>query len=222
MRLRCPSSFAASALALGSLVLFAAQAASAVGIMRITEWMYNGDEFVEFTNVGDASIDLTGWSFDDNSRAAGSVSLSAFGSVAAGQSVILSESAAAAFRTNWGLTASVSVIGGNTNNLGRADEINLYDAGGALIDRLTYDDQTIGGPRTLNVSGNILRANLGANAANLAALSFVGDAFGTRTSGSGGFLANPGSYPVPEPDAIALAAFAVTTLAIARRGRRSA
>lgn len=36
-------------------VLAAAQSASAVGIIRITEWMYNGDEFVELTNVGDAS-----------------------------------------------------------------------------------------------------------------------------------------------------------------------
>lgn len=35
-----------------------------------------------------------------------------------------------------------------TNNLGRADEINLYDGAGQLVGRLTYDDQTIGGPRT--------------------------------------------------------------------------
>jgi predicted extracellular nuclease len=142
-------------------VLGPAQTAGAVGIIRITEWMYNGDEFVELTNVGDASVDFTGWSFDDNSRTAGSFSLAGLGNVAAGQSVILSEVAAATFRANWSLALSVSVVGGNTHNLGRADEINIYDDADQLVDRLTYDDQTIGGPRTLDVSGNIAFANLG-------------------------------------------------------------
>lgn len=186
----------------------------------------NGGEFIEFTNVGDAAINLSGWSFDDNSRAPGSVSLSAFGSVAVGQSVILSESAAALFRTAWGLASTVSVIGGNTNNLGRADEINVYDGSGTLIDRLTYDDATIGGPRTQNVSGNILIANLGGNLANLALASFIGDVFGSATSTDVpvAFLANPGHYlSVPEPDAIALLAFgAVALLTAGRRGRQAA
>ena len=213
------------ALAVALQLLLGAQAASAVGIMRITEWMYNGDEFIEFTNVGDASIDLTGWSFDDDSRAAGTVSLSAFGVVAAGQSVILAESTATAFRTAWGLAASVSVIGGNGTNLGRGDEINLYDASNGLVDRLTYNDQAAGGgPRTLNVSGNILAANLGANAASLVVLSSLGDAFGSVTS-SATFLGNPGSYPavVPEPAAFSLLGLSgAALLAARRRGRHSA
>ena len=67
--------------------------------IRITEWMYQGgntidgvgtaDEFIEFTNVGLSPIDMTGWSFDDSSRAPGSQSLSAFGTVGPGESVIL-------------------------------------------------------------------------------------------------------------------------------------
>jgi hypothetical protein len=208
-----------SALALAAASLIA-EAASAVGILRITEWMYNGDEFIEFTNVGDEALDLTGWSFDDNSRLPGTVSLSAFGVVAAGESVILSEADAATFRTQWGLASSVDVIGGNTTNLGRADEINLYDASATLIDRLTYDDQTIGGLRTLNLSGNIARANLGANAAALAVASVVGDEFGTVASLSG-FLANPGRYPVPEPAAALLLGAAGVGLRMRRDTRRA-
>ena len=44
-----------------------------VGVMRITEFMYSGTngEFVEFTNVGNAALDLSGWSFDDDSRTPG-------------------------------------------------------------------------------------------------------------------------------------------------------
>ena len=59
--------------------------------MRITEWSYQGanGEFVEFTNVGATPIDMTGWSFDDDSRTPGSQSLSTFGTVNPGVSVVL-------------------------------------------------------------------------------------------------------------------------------------
>src|SRR5262245_2131117 len=116
------------------LVLTAASLANAAG-MRITEWMYNDTpEFVEFTNTGTIPIDMTGWSFDDNSRAPGSQDLSAFGIVASHESVVFCEGTAAAFRTEWGLPASVKVVGGNTNNLARSDEVNLYDNTLSLVD----------------------------------------------------------------------------------------
>ena len=97
MQLRSISSFAC-AFGLALAIFGSAGVATAAGVMRITEWMYNGDEFIEFTNVGDASIDLKGWSFDDDSRLAGTVSLSAFGLVDVGESVILSEFDAVTFR----------------------------------------------------------------------------------------------------------------------------
>ncbi len=92
--------------------------------MYITEWAYQGSggEFMEFTNTGSTPVDMTGWSYDDNTQLPGSVSLSAFGIVAPGESVILADLTAAAFRTEWGLPASVKVIGENTQNLGRADD----------------------------------------------------------------------------------------------------
>ncbi len=186
--------------------------------MLITEWMYNGSgtgsigEFVEFTNFGPTAIDMTGWSFDDDSRTPGSQSLSAFGTIASGESVILTDSTAAAFRTSWGLSASVKVIGGNTNNLGRADEINLYNNLGALIDRLTYNDQATSGntkgPRTAGVSGEALNASvLGTNNASQWTLSTVGDKEGSFTS-SLGEIGSPGKTSfvsaVPEPQSYAL------------------
>lgn len=188
--------------------------------MRITEWMYNGTdgEFIEFTNVGGSAIDMTGWSFDDNSRTAGSFSLSGFGMVAAGNSVILCEPTAATFIASWGLSG-VSVIGENTNNLGRTDEINLYNAGNGLVDRLTYDDTTGLGPRTNNVSGNIPLAALGTNNANAVVLSTLGDGFGSH-AGTTGNVANPGVYaPVPEPATIA--ALGLGVAAMIRRRRKA-
>src|SRR5262245_14731740 len=104
--------------------------------VRITEWMYQGGhtgaesseygEFIEFTNMSDAAIDMTNWSFDDDSRAPGTVNFgSVFGVVQSGQSVILTDMTASAFRSIWNLDSSVKVYGNNGANLGRADEISL-------------------------------------------------------------------------------------------------
>ncbi len=190
-------------------MLVVAMTNSSQGAMRITEWMYSGSdgEYIEFTNTGAAPIDLTGWSFDDDSQVPGTTSLSAFGILAPGESAILTESVEAAFRASWSLAPTVKVIGSNTNNLGRNDEINLFDSSSALVDRLTYGDQNIPGTiRTQNKSGNpITLAALGANDVAQWQLAFVGDAYGTYASTLGD-LGNPGigNYVVPEPSTVAL------------------
>lgn len=203
------------------LAWFAALAVStsAFGQMRITEWMYSGNdlEFIEFTNVGGSAVDMNGWSYDDDSRTAFTVDLSAYGTIAPGESVILAENTAANFRLVWGLDDAVKVIGELSANLGRNDEINLFDAGGNLADRLTYGDQTIAGSiRTQNASGNTAPENYGANDALAWVLAADGDAFGSWTS-MGGDIGNPGQAPVPEP--AALVALAVGTIAFVRKRR---
>jgi predicted extracellular nuclease len=189
-----------------------AQAASPSGV-KITEWMYNPvgspGEYVEFTNFGPTAIDFTGWSFDDDTRTPGSENLSAFGVVASGQSVIFTEATASAFRTAWGLDASVKVVGGNLDNLGRADEINLYDNSNTLVDRLTFaDNGTAGGPRTQGDSGEPGSvAAIGANNAKLWVLANVGDAEGAYKS-IGNDIGSPGktsfAVAVPEPGSYAM------------------
>ncbi|HEU4663859.1 MAG TPA: lamin tail domain-containing protein [Dokdonella sp.] len=176
--------------------LLSLAAAPAVAQMRITEYMYSGSngEFVEFTNVGATPVDMTGWSFDDSSEVAGSQDLSAYGVVQPGQSVILADAGvtAAAFRAAWSLCDAVKVIGGNTNNLGRDDEINLYDAGHALVDRLAYgDDTALGGPRANGASAWPSASALGANVIADWTLSTVGDAEGSVAS-SGADIGSPG------------------------------
>jgi hypothetical protein len=188
----------------------------------ITEWMYNGDEFIEFTNMGSSTVDFTGWSFDDDSRTAGTVDLSAFGIVASGESVILSEAAAATFRTAWGLAASVKIIGRNGTNLGRNDEINLYDSADTLVDRLTYGDQNIAGTiRTQDISGrpNTLSA-LGTNDVSQWVLSSNGDIAGSYGS-TGGFIGNPGIAPVPEAETYALMLAGLGLVGFMARRRKS-
>jgi len=204
--------------------------------MQITEYMYNGlgtgsiGEFVEFTNLSGSAIDMTGWSFDDNTRTAGSQSLSAFGSVAAGESVILTDDTAANFRTRWNLAGTVKVIGGNINNLGRVDEINLYNSSSAPVDRMTYDDQTLGGTRTSGVSATVLFANLGLNLTASTVGAAVADSYGSIKNTTGaGEIANPGFYysangtsPVPVPAAAWLMVSGLGALGAMARRRRQA
>ncbi|MEA5512648.1 choice-of-anchor I family protein [Nodularia sp. UHCC 0506] len=167
--------------------------------IQITEFMYSGinGEFIEFTNLGTSAVDLTGWSFDDNSRTPGTVDLSAFGTVQPGESVILTEASEVTFRTAWGLANSVKIIGGLTTNLGRSDEINLFNNNNQLIDRLTYGDQNFTNTiRTQNASGWTVVDNLTGTEINSEwLLSAVGDAQNSFTSADGD-IGNPGVYNI--------------------------
>ena len=195
--------------------------------IRISEWMYNGlgsgsiGEFVELTNFGLSSVDLTGWSFDDSSRTPGSQSLTGLGSILPGQSAIFTDMTASDFRTNWGLSPSIPVLGGNTNNLGRADEINVYDASNALVDRLTYDDQTMTGTPCTNGTSGLPKtlAATGMNDATLWKFAAFGDGRGSKQSAAGE-IANPGFFTaVPESSCLVLLAIGMSGAA-AHRSRR--
>jgi hypothetical protein len=168
--------------------------------LRITEWMYQGTsgEFVEFTNLSSAPIDLTGWSFDDDHGVPGAFDLSAFGVVQPGESVVVTENTAAAFRAAWGLGPEVKIIGqlgvSTGNNLGRNDRINLYNAAGELVDQLTYGDQTYPGTiRAQNASGQTCREAIGQDNLQAWVLSVVGDAYGSFAATTGE-IGTPGSF----------------------------
>lgn len=197
-------------------------AASAQATLRITEYQYNfpgeiGFEWIEFTNLGTNPQDMTGWSYDDDSRTPGVFDLGPAGVINPGESFIITEQDAAAFIDAWGLVG-VTVLGNYSNNLGRNDEINLFN-GSTLIDRLTYSDQgafPLGGPRTHEHSANVPPWALGTNVHADWVLSGFGDSFGSYLSDVNSF-GNPGIY-VPEPSALLL--IAAGALALVTRARR--
>ena len=168
--------------------------------LRITEWMYSGlgGEFIEFTNLSGSPIDLAGWSMDDSNAVPGAFGLGAGGTLAAGESLVVTEAVAATFRAAWNLPSGSKVIGelgvASGNNLGRSDQIHLYDAAGTLADRLYYGDQTYPGTiRTQNISGWAPCAALGLNAVASWQLSAVGDAQGSVASNAGD-VGSPGTH----------------------------
>lgn len=213
------STVAAAAIGCSAIV-----AGSAQGAMRITEWMYNGVEYVEFTNVGATPIDMTGWSYDDSARIAGTFSLSDYGVVQGGESVILTEESVEYFRELWNLDESIKVIGNLGlddvgNNLGRNDEINLFDANGDLVDRLTYGDGDFPGSiRTQGpASGITVPEFYGTNDVTHWFFSEEGDAYGSFQSVDGSYIGSPGYADVPEPAALSL--LGVGSLLTLRRRR---
>lgn len=163
--------------------------------VRVTEWMYKGNfaEFVELTNLGAAPVDLAGWSLDDDSATPGTVDLSPLGILAPGESAVVTEAIGALFETEWSL-AGVKVLTQSLASLGRNDQINVYDAGGALHDRLTYGDEDHpGSPRTDAVSAYACDETVGADYVWGWTSSALGDAQGSSLSLSGD-VGSPGKH----------------------------
>lgn len=223
-----------ASLAGASAVVLALASGAASAQVRITEWMYSpvvsAGEFVELTNMGGAAVDFAGYSYDDDSRLPGVFSLAGFGLVQVGESVVFTQIAAADFRLAWGLPASVKVLGGVTNNLGRNDEINIF-SGNALVDRLTYGDQNFPGSiRTQGTSGRPGSAGaIGANIPALWVFAVVGDAEqSVRTNSGLGDIGSPGftsfapsTTVVPVPGAALLMAGGLALIGFAARRRNA-
>lgn len=185
------------AMAFSVMVLFAA-AISAQATMEITEWMYKGEggEFIEFTNVGGSPIDMTGWSYDDDSAIPGVFDLSGFGTVQPGESVVITEIDAVVFADAWYLDPSVKVLGGYTNNIGNGDAIFLFDDTDAVVDELTYIKDV--SPKTDGQSCSVPPADYALTVApDTWELAYDGDVFGSYESADGDW-GNPG-IAIPEP-----------------------
>lgn len=112
-----------------------------------------GRDWFELTNTGSAAVDITGWTFDDNSNSfAASVALTDVTSIAAGQSVVFMEFGGTDtppiaynnFKTAWfgsNVPAGFTIGGYTGSGIGLGsggDAVNIFDAGGALITNVTF------------------------------------------------------------------------------------
>src|SRR5262245_52556260 len=95
--------FALAATSFASLAPASPAAAAGPGQIVITEWMYNptlsppaASEFVEVTNIGAEPVDMSTYTFDDDSRLTGAAafSLAPLGTLAPGESGLIIETTA--------------------------------------------------------------------------------------------------------------------------------
>lgn len=122
-------------------VLSAATALSANAQLLITEIQSDGlSDFWELTNTGAAPINLGNWKWIDSARNpadSDTVTIASGTSIAPGESIIFTATAATTFRSQWGLSSSVQVIVGGPG-FGKEDGVALYNASGVEQFYFTY------------------------------------------------------------------------------------
>jgi len=168
--------------------------------VKVTEYLYSGNdgEYFELTNTGATPVDLTGWSMDDQSGVPGTFDLSPVGVLDPGESAVVCQGLPADFEVSWGLSG-VTVVGPNViAPIGRNDQINVYDAAGVLVERITYGDEDFpGSPRAKEFSATPCSGAVGLDDVYGWQLGVDGDALGSVTS-TGGDVGSPGTFQPPE------------------------
>ena len=174
----------------------------------------NGDWW-ELYNSGTSSIDLTGYSWDDNTATAGSADFNGL-TIGAGQAIIICQETIGAEQSwldLWGLSGVTLLNLGNTEfqNFGSTgDEIHLYDTSSNQITSVSFGAATAGYSFEWDTSGTSL--GLSVNGEN-------GAFQATSSAGGGPDIASPG-VAIPEPGTLALLGLSSLVL-IGRRLFRS-
>jgi hypothetical protein len=169
-------------------------------ILRITEARSSGGtaDWIEITNLGSATADITGFKIDDGSFSfATSLALNGITSIASGESVIFGESGSATFatdfRTFWGIDASVQVGTYSGSGIGLSssgDGVILFNGAGTEITRVSFGAATAGTSFFwgYNADGTFDTNNVGA--LNVGLLSSLGNNAGQLTITSANVAAN--------------------------------
>ncbi len=177
----------------------AAASATTAAQVRITEFAYGGliagsstggdGEYVEITNLGATSADLTGWSYG-TAAAPGTVSLSSLGTLAPGESAIITDVTPAEFRTDWGLTSSVKIVNDGTTTLNKGPKtMYLFDATSATVDSVSYASNFLSAK---GISAWVDSAHVGAKSGTTGwHIATAGDSEGSWTSATNS-IGSPG------------------------------
>jgi hypothetical protein len=222
-------------------LLNSTMAQAAVLITEVTPWgnskispttqitTYFTDWF-ELTNTGSSAVDITGWQMDDSSNGSEKVNLTGISSIAAGESVIFTETAATAdFLSAWfGSNVPLGLQIGNYTGQNVAlsvfgDAVNIFDASGVLQANVVWVNadtvapyQTFDNAEGLNYATISLLSVVGTNGA-FAAFNNVNEI------GSPGRIGEPATpSAVPVPAALPLMASALVAFGISRRNKAKA
>lgn len=191
---------------------------SANGALVITEAMSSSGgstgDWWELTNTGPASVELNNYYWDDNGPMGADGALFGSFEIAAGQSIIISQSTETEFQTIWG--NSMTVL--DQTFFTGPDTFSGLGSGGDQIE--LWDADPNAGPVNLVASAMFPAATAGFsfewdNAGNSLGLSVVGEN-GAYVAGTD--VGSPGISVVPEPSSLAIvAALSLTTMLRRRR-----
>ncbi|GAA5123363.1 lamin tail domain-containing protein [Luteolibacter yonseiensis] len=148
-----------------ALAAFAAATVASNAQVRVTEYSHKGlfGEYFEVAYLGATGTtqDLTGWKFNDNSGTASTgIALPAV-ILNPNQTVIVTEISAGLFEQAWygerGVSAPASLVDyveNNQRNLGKTDEIRIFNAGGTQVDTVSITSalDTEDAPAVLNAA----------------------------------------------------------------------
>lgn len=219
--------------------LVASSIARADIIISEIMWNPNGSEggaqeWIEITNTGGATVDLSGWTYADSQDNNVSDPFALGTSLAAGASAVIVAQNAAEFQSIWGAGVQVInyTVGGATTGISLANSasatnetVAIFDSSNTLIDDVNYESNISGWPATdgTNVNGQTIYLlphaytasanNLGSNWAESVAgvdgayTALINNpAIGNATAPD---VASPGvAVFVPEPSTALLAAIA--------------
>ena len=175
--------------------------ATANGELVITEIMsqsahnYPTDcDWWELTNTGDSSVDLTGYSWDDDHQRAGQNVFASI-TISACESIIIRDTVTAPgdpWKDDWGLGAEVNVydpgyFSGSFSGLGSSDGVFLYDTDDVPVTSATYPSRTAGFSNEWAANGTSL------------GLSVVGENGAYQSVNASPDVASPGHRVQSEP-----------------------
>ncbi len=174
------------------------------------------EDWFELTNMGASAVDITGWSWDDDSDGASSTfAFSGITSIASGESVVFIKGTAStsgvAFIDDWfGGNAPAGFQLGFHDGPGlsgsNGDAVNIFDSTNALVARLEYPAFNIPVGTTLDNAARIINGST-------STLSVAG-VNGAFVSGSGQ-IGSPGA--IPEPSTMSFLGLAGLGLLLRRR-----
>lgn len=190
-----------------ALILLPLSASLSMADLVITEVMadsrhldttINGDWW-EITNNGSSAVNLSGYSWDDDSNTSGLQTFPAHIIQPTHSVLLLKEGAAAAiapFRTAWGIDGSVKIfVEADFGTFpgfsgGSGDTIYLYQPNGALVDSFTFGPSTSGSSFSNFDNGNAIPGGL----------SILGEFNAIASSENPSDIGSPGIAPaVPPP-----------------------